>query len=96
MKVKLKDYWMYRVKYHKQVVKFLQKHDKSTRHRIVDFFDTIKTNPKDFRGYDVKSMKGFDDKFRLRIGQFRVVFAVKEDLLMIEAIKAGGMGDVYK
>ena len=49
-----------------------------------------------FRGYDVKSMKGFDDKFRLRIGQFRVVFAVKEDLLMIEAIKAGGMGDVYK
>ena len=60
------------------------------------FFDTIKTNTKDFRGYDVKSMKGFDDKFRLRIGQFRVVFAVKEDLLMIEAIKAGDRGDVYK
>ena len=30
------------------------------------------------------------------IGQFRVVFAIKEDLLTIEAIKAGSRGDVYK
>jgi mRNA interferase RelE/StbE len=88
---------MYSVKYHKQVIKFLQKHDAGTRCKIVDFFDAIKKNdPKDFRGYDIKQLRGFDDKFRLRIGKFRVIFSIADDLLLIEAIKAGSRGDVYK
>jgi mRNA interferase RelE/StbE len=47
-------------------------------------------------GDDVKQLRGFDDKFRLRIGKFRVIFSIADDLLLIEAIKAGSRGDVYK
>ena len=87
---------MYRVKYHKHVVKFLQKHDHNTRSKIVEFFDTIKHNPMDFKAYDVKPIKGFENRFRLRIGKFRVVFSVMEETMLIEAIKAGSRGDIYK
>jgi mRNA interferase RelE/StbE len=87
---------MYSVKYHKQGIKFLQKCDAGMRWKVVDFFDAIKSDSKDFGGYDVKQLRGFDDKFRLRIGKFRVIFSRADDLLLIEDIKAISRGDVYK
>ena len=47
---------MYRVKYHKQVIKFLQKQDKKLAKQIIEFFDLIKIDL-DFRNYDVKPKK---------------------------------------
>ena len=33
---------MYKVKYHKNVIKFLQKQDRSIVKKIIDFFDEVK------------------------------------------------------
>ena len=87
---------MYSVKYHKQVVKFLQKQDSDIRLRVVNFFDSIKNHPTDFKTYDVKPMKGFQNRYRLRIGKYRIIFSILDDEMLIEAIGAGSRGDVYK
>jgi mRNA interferase RelE/StbE len=87
---------MYSVKYHKQVLKFLQKQDKKVKKDIVDFFELIKSDPYDFKGHDVKSFKGYENRYRLRIRKYRVIFSIVDEALVVEVIKAGSRGDVYK
>jgi len=86
---------MYKVKYHKNVVKFLQKQDKKVVKKIVDFFDEIKKSL-DFENYDVKKLKGFENSYRLRISKYRIIFTIKNNELLIEVIKADSIGDIYK
>jgi mRNA interferase RelE/StbE len=86
---------MYKVKYHKQVIKFLQKQDKKTVKSVIGFFDEIKKDL-NFKNHNVKPLKGFNGFYRLRISKYRVVFEIKNDVLLINVIKAGSRGDVYK
>ena len=87
---------MYRVFYHKQVIKFLKKQDKNIVQKIINCFDDIKCNPKNFLNYDIKSLKGFEHKYRLRVSKYRVVFSIIDDELLIEVIKVDSRGDIYK
>ncbi len=87
---------MYKVKYHKQVIKFLQKQDIKIRKEIVSFFDLLKTVPYDFKHYDVKVFKGYPDTYRLRIRKYRVIFSIKDHEVLIEVIRAASRGDIYK
>ena len=87
---------MYKISYHKQVVKFLQKQDKNVVKKIIDCFDSLKSNPKDFINCDIKPLKGFIDKYRLRVSKFRIIFSIEDDKLIIEVIKANSRGDIYK
>jgi mRNA interferase RelE/StbE len=86
---------MYKVKYHKNVIKFLQKQDRSIVKKIIDFFDEVKKDL-NFKNYDVKKLKGFENSFRLRISKFRIIFTVENNELLIEVIKADSRGDIYK
>jgi mRNA interferase RelE/StbE len=86
---------MYKVKYHKNVIKFLQKQDKTIVKKIIGFFDEIKKDL-NFKNYDVKKLKGFENSFRLRISKFRIIFTVENNELLIEVIKADSRGDIYK
>jgi mRNA interferase RelE/StbE len=87
---------MYSVKYHKQVIKFLQKQDKKVVAKIVSFFDDIKCDIHNIENYDVKELKGFDNKYRLRVSKYRVIFSIYDNILLIEVIKANSRGDIYK
>ena len=94
--MKQEDCWVYKVKFKKQVIKFLQSQDMTIRTRILDFFDDIKDDPYNFKNYDVKMMQGLKNFYRLRISKYRVMFAIKDDVLIVEVVKAGSRGDVYK
>ena len=87
---------MYSIKYHKQVVKFLQKQDKNLQKEIINFFDKLKDNPYSFDGYDVKTFKGYDNHYRLRVRKYRIIFAIIDNELIVKVIKAGSRGDIYK
>ncbi|MGE4419517.1 MAG: type II toxin-antitoxin system RelE/ParE family toxin [Sulfurimonas sp.] len=53
------------------------------------------TNP-DILKNNIKALKGeYKGKFRLRINQYRVVFQVKEDILVIVVIRVGRRKEVY-
>ena len=85
---------MYKVKYHKQVIKFLQSHPNIAK-KIITFFDEIKIDL-NFKNYDVKKLEGFRNSYRLRISKFRIIFKIENNELLIEIIKAGSRGDIYK
>jgi len=86
---------MYKVKYQKNVIRFLQKQDKTIVKKIIGFFDEIKKDL-NFKNYDVKKLKGFENSFRLRISKFRIIFTVENDKLLIQVIKVDSRGDIYK
>ena len=74
------------INYSKQAIKFLNKQDKPTRIRIVDAINRL---PKG----DVKKLQG-EDSYRLRVGDYRVIFDRNGDILYINKIDS--RGQVYR
>ena len=74
------------VKYSKQAVKFLKKQDVSTRKRIVNAIEMLPSG-------DVKKLQGTEG-YRLRVGDYRVIFDHNGDIISIEKIE--NRGQVYK
>lgn len=74
------------IQYSKQAIKFLCKQDKATRIRIVNAINTLPSG-------DVKKLQGVPG-YRLRVGDYRIIFDRKGDIIMIE--KIDNRGQAYK
>ena len=76
------------VTYSRASVKVINSMDKSTKQRIKAGIEKI---PKG----DIKPLKGSSGTYRLRVGDWRILFSYPEDdIILIE--KIGPRGDVYK
>ncbi|MCH5209443.1 MAG: type II toxin-antitoxin system RelE/ParE family toxin [Oscillospiraceae bacterium] len=75
------------INYSKQAIKFLSRQDRPTKERIVDAINKLPAG-------DVKKYQGTNSRYRLRVGDFRVIFDKQDNILYIE--KIGSRGDVYK
>ena len=74
--------------YKKAAAKAITAMDRNTKHRIRDAIEAIP------RG-DIKPLRGSRSLYRLRVGDWRIVFSYPEtDALLIE--KIAPRGDVYK
>ena len=47
-------------------------------------------------GEDIKKLKGHNDLFRLRVGDYRIIYTVDNGELIIYVIDINNRGDVYK
>ena len=74
------------IKYSKQALKFLKKQDTITQKRILNAISVL---PKG----DVKALQG-KDGYRLRIGDYRVIFNNIDNIIFIRMI--GNRGQIYK
>ncbi|MDR0887312.1 MAG: hypothetical protein LBM97_01330 [Candidatus Nomurabacteria bacterium] len=71
--------------------KFLAKLSQKQRLLIENLLLRIRDN--DLAGLDVKKMAGFDDVFRVRKGEIRIVFWKSDDFIRILAVEF--RGNVY-
>lgn len=78
----------YNIKYGKKSIKYLKKLDKNTQLRILKAINELPSG-------DVKKLQGSTENYRLRVGNFRVIFSRKEEKLTIFIIKIGARGQVY-
>ncbi|MDA9129093.1 type II toxin-antitoxin system RelE/ParE family toxin [Candidatus Gracilibacteria bacterium] len=87
---------MYIVKLKKPVIKFIEKHQGQ---KIVDEFliciEKIQENP-NRNDIDIVKLQGYDFRYRLRIGKFRFLYRVSENIITITFYDAGSRGDIYK
>ena len=86
---------MYELKFHKQVVKFLQNQPLNFRKKVIESFNIIKQNPFE-NNLDIKELKGYTNHYRLRLSKYRFIYKIENNILLIEVIKAGSRGDIYK
>lgn len=74
------------IQYSKQALKFLKKQDVPTRKRIINAINLLPAG-------DVKALQGRND-YRLHVGDYRIIFDINGNILLIEAI--GNRGQIYK
>jgi mRNA interferase RelE/StbE len=85
----------YEIKFLKDAFKYLQKQDTVTRNRILDHLKILSEDPR-HPELDIKRMQGIENRFRLRVGPYRVVYSIIDNELIIIIVKIGSRVDIYK
>ena len=84
------------IKYHKQAEKFLAKQESKTAARIISAINKLPVG-------DVRKIEGYKDRYRLRVGSYRVVFftkfiidkETKQQVRVINVWEIDNRGDIY-
>ncbi|MEG0272509.1 MAG: type II toxin-antitoxin system RelE/ParE family toxin [Hydrogenoanaerobacterium sp.] len=80
----------YKIIIDKPAIKFIEKQPQQQRERILKAISRLPDIG------DVKPMGGHTDLFRLRVGTYRILYTVENDVLTVRVLAAGNRGDVYK
>ena len=79
------------IKMSKYADKFLRKTDRITEERIRDALEKLKDKPP--KG-DIKPYKGHPKFYRLKVGDYRAIFFIENDIINIVDIDS--RGQIYK
>lgn len=82
----------YDIRFKPSAEKQLNKHDERAQKRIVRKIDMLADDP---RPHGVKKLSGNDDFYRIRIGDFRVIYQIQDKILLILIVKIGYRKEVY-
>lgn len=80
---------MYKIIIKKKAKKFIDKLPMPTKKRIIEAINLLPY------GSDIRQMKGHDDLFRLRVGDYRIIYTVDNGELIVYVIGAGNRGQIY-
>lgn len=84
------------IKFKKSAIKALDRMDKPTKKRIKESIIRLTLKPP--QG-DIKVMQGYSDtRFRLRVGQYRIIYKYDTDssIEILLILDIGVRGDIYK
>jgi mRNA interferase RelE/StbE len=82
----------YKIQIRKKVIKYLETIRKKDAERIISAIQALAIEP---RPTGFKKLTG-EDAYRIRIGNYRVIYEILDDMLIVYILKAGPRGDVYK
>jgi mRNA interferase RelE/StbE len=83
---------LYSVTFRTSAAKELRKLPIPARKQVSVLIDSLVHDP---RPHDVKKMTGVD-AWRIRIGDYRVVYSIEDQQLVVEIIKIGNRREVYR
>jgi mRNA interferase RelE/StbE len=84
---------MFRVELSKKAKKYLRSLDKKARAPITHHIKILSQDPR-HPELDIKKFHGKFNLYRLRIGSFRVLYSIKDEVLLIVIVKVNPHGDV--
>ncbi len=80
----------YKIIIEKPAAKFIRKQPADQQKRILKAISQLP-----FSG-DIKQMKGETGHYRLRVGDYRIIYRVEHDVLTVIVMNAGNRGQIYK
>jgi len=83
----------YRIEIKRSAAKALKKIPKANRKSIVDKIDSLAETPPN---PDTTKMKGNNPFHKVRVGDYRIVYEIQEDVLVILVVKIGHRKDIYR
>jgi len=83
----------YRIEVTPRVQKDLKALPIRDRQRVADQIDALKTDP---RPMGCKKLKGREDFWRIRVGDYRVVCQVEDDVLWVLIVRVGDRKEIYE
>ena len=79
-----------RIEIDKPAMKFLTKQPKQQQERLLRAIYKLPDEG------DIKAMAGYAGVYRLRVGDYRVLYTIENERLIIRVLQIGNRGDVYK
>lgn len=61
--------------------------------KLTTAIDALAENP---RPATCKKMQGADATYRIRVGDYRVIYTVDDSIVTVEVVKIGSRQDIYK
>ena len=83
----------YRVEFTTAAARQVRKLPPAVRDRILDAIEDLEDGP---RPYGVKKLKGEETAWRIRVGDYRVLYDVIDSQLLVTVIRAAHRREVYK
>ena len=83
---------MYSVEFLPSAARALEKFDRAVQRRIGRRIDRLAADP---RAGAVK-LRGADDVWRARVGEYRILYSIADERLVVLVIKVGNRRDVYR
>ena len=80
----------YQIIIEKRAEKFIRKQTKDNQIRILTAIYKLPTEG------DIKPLEGNTGNYRLRVGNFRIIYTVEHEIVTVRVLDAGNRGDVYK
>lgn len=84
---------MYEIRLTKRVERQLAKLVPEVQLRLQIAIDALDENP---RPDGVKKLKGKDNQYRIRVGDYRIIYTIEDQILLIVVVQLGARSDVYK
>jgi mRNA interferase RelE/StbE len=84
---------MYEIRLTKRVARQLSKLVPEVQVRLQLAIDALDENP---RPDGVKKLKGKDNQYRIRVGDYRIIYTIQDQKLLIVVVQLGARSDVYK
>ncbi|MCK5523208.1 MAG: type II toxin-antitoxin system RelE/ParE family toxin [Thiomargarita sp.] len=82
----------YFIKYRPVALRQLEKLETKIQARLKPKIKRLSENP---RPYGHIKLKGFENRYRLRVGDYRVIYEIHDDMLLVLIVKVGPRRDIY-
>lgn len=73
--------------------KSMSKLPKNVRARLLSAFDRLAENP---RHAGVIKLQGYSELYRVRVGDWRVIFTIRDEQLLVIVVEVESRGRVYR
>lgn len=83
----------YKVEFTKGARKMLKKLSPELQDRIQSKIDDLAIEP---RPDGVKKLKGEENSYRIRVGDYRIIYEIYDDILVVKVVEVGHRSEIYK
>lgn len=83
----------YQIEFTKSASKQLKKLPDDIQQKIKVQIEELATEP---RPDGVVKLKNYEDTYRVRVGNYRVLYEIQDELLIVKVIRIGHRQDVYR
>ncbi|MFJ4223595.1 type II toxin-antitoxin system RelE/ParE family toxin [Microbacterium sp. NPDC089695] len=82
----------YRVEFTAAAAREIRKLDPQIRRRVLAGISELEREP---RPHGVRKLAGFDNAWRVRVGDYRVLYEVVDDQVLVTVVRVAHRRDVY-
>ena len=71
----------------------LKRINREDKKRILDKIESLAENP---RPHGYKELKGNENLFRVRTGDYRIIYEIQDKVLIVTVLKVGNRREIYR
>ena len=83
----------YRVEFARPAARQFEGLPKQVQVRLKPRIESLKDNP---RPHGAKKLTGEEELYRLRVGDYRVIYQIQDKVLLVLVVKVGNRKEVYR